>query len=582
MVLDSRLKSKYAVVGLFTVFLSVAVIWRMCWAHPDIQAYTSLLYMEDIDNLLMHRYSDVSWFVLGSGHSMNLYMWFQYIEALFFNFDSRLEIPVMAAAHSLLTLSILFSLRGLIVQLRMKSQFLIFTLVPISIFSYLGMASRGMELGTFVGVAITFGIWALATASDVPRFWWLFLLVLQTFVVFTALGAYSMGVSGVVVLVCGINLIQELKGPGTRRQIMKNSVATRFFQFSIVLSLSSLAHVLAVNFLSAPSANISNMNSYYSISGLFRTVLNANAQPLLNSAVLERWGTNWTQFGPLMLGTSITLLYMFLTAYYLRLKSPWSNYLIGMLWYGTLVSLTVYPFRPYGDNWMAATWYTFHYKVSFAAAIIGIIGLRLQQRFSVPSKTMKVTILLFLSLIFSEANVIMWQRHPNERLYNLAKREAALNTELLTMDSSGMTQLGLDMQSSLRAIEIQRKHQLSVFGGKEQLRDSAIVIGMQSDGWILQTVDVKIKTTKSCKLIIDLTSLAGVNDKTKSTVLVTGLDSSSIREFVVQGAELPTRLEMIINESSTVYFENVLSETVRGADVRPLSARGFVSCTYVD
>ncbi len=116
-VLKRDFKGKIAAAFLVSVILSLVVIWRMCWTHPDIQAYTSLLYIEDINSLLNNNYSDVSWYVLGTGHSMNLYMWFQYVEALFFNFDSRLEIPVMAIAHALLTASLLVSLRGLVSQL---------------------------------------------------------------------------------------------------------------------------------------------------------------------------------------------------------------------------------------------------------------------------------------------------------------------------------------------------------------------------------------------------------------------------------------------------------------------------------
>jgi hypothetical protein len=231
---------------------------------------------------------------------------------------------------------------------------------------------------------------------------------------------------------------------------------------------------------------------------------------------------------------------------------------------------------------MTQTWYTFHYKVSFAAAVIGVICLQFHGKFSLYSKMAKAVVLLSLSFTFFEANVIMWQRHPNERLYNLAKREAALNTELLTLDANGATQLGLDMQASLRAIEIQREHNLSVFGGPEEVRDKAIVIGMQSDGWILQTVELKLKPSKRCKLFIDLTSLAGVDQTGNSTITVTGNLSSNVKEFAVGVSSLPTRLEVFLEESSTIQFGNVMSESERGADVRPLSARGYVSCTYLD
>ena len=581
-VLKRDFKGKIAVAFLVSVVLSLVIIWRMCWAHPDIQAYTSLQYMEDINSLLRHRYSDVSWYVLGSGHSMNLYMWFQYVEALFFNFDSRLEIPVMTIAHSILTLSLLVSLRGLIVQQNTKIQMLIIALVPISMFSFLGMGSRGMELGTFLGIAITFFVWAVSTTSKLSRISWFGILFLQVFTVFTALGGYSMGVSGAALLVCLIFYYQEAKISNGKIAACRNLIKTRFVQFSIVLSISSLAHILAVKIFSTPSSNISQMSSFYSVTGLLKAVVNGNAQPLLNVSVNERWGSNWTQVDTSHLGILMTALYLFLTTVYLRKGSAWANYLVGMLWYGTFVSLTVYPFRPYGTNWMSNPWYSFHYKVSLAAAIIGIICL-ISGRVNLSVLRMfKALLLLLIGLVFLQANVIMWQRHPHERSYFLGKRDAALNTELLSLDSSGLTQLGLDMQSTLRAIEIQREHRLSVFGGVEKRRNEAIVLGMTSDGWMLQTMEINLKASRSCRLIIDVTSMAGVEEGGETSIVVIGGVTSSSEKFYVKPDELPLRIEIVLNESSTVNFENVMSAPERGSDIRALSARGYVSCIYTE
>ena len=60
--------------------------------------------------------------------------------------------------------------------------------------------------------------------------------------------------------------------------------------------------------------------------------------------------------------------------------------------------------------------------------------------------------------------VIIAARH----LWFLSKKEATLHPELLVLESNGLTQIGLDMQSSGRAIEIQKKHNLSVFNQYEE------------------------------------------------------------------------------------------------------------------
>jgi hypothetical protein len=164
----------------------------------------------------------------------------------------------------------------------------------------------------------------------------------------------------------------------------------------------------------------------------------------------------------------------------------------------------------------------------------------------------------------------------------LAKRDAALNTELLSLDSSGMTQLGLDMQSTLRAIEIQREHRLSVFGGVEERRNEAVVLGMTSDGWMLQNIEIKLKASRSCRLTIDVTSLAGVGKGGETSLVVTGGVTSISEKFLVKADELPLRIEIVLNESSTVNFENVMSASERGLDIRALSARGYVSCIYIE
>jgi hypothetical protein len=112
--------------------------------------------------------------------------------------------------------------------------------------------------------------------------------------------------------------------------------------------------------------------------------------------------------------------------------------------------------------------------------------------------------------------------------------------------------------------------------------DAAIVIGMEPDGWILQTVNVVIKPLKECKLKIDLTALAGVQQGGQSSILVTGNNSLTTQKTIIKVDELPKRIEILLNESSKVFFENIMSESSRGADVRPLSARGYVSCAYAD
>ena len=461
-------KAKIAVAALISSAMSIVMIARMYWAHPDVQVYSSLQNLENINNLLNKQYSNVDWFELGSGHAMTLYMLFQYITALFFHFDSRIEYIVLAISTVLTALSIIILLRGLIAQLNPKFQTLIMVLVPASMFSFLGMGSRGMELGIFLGVAITLSIWAFSSTSIFPKSIWVSALILQVLTVFGALGAYSMGISGSALLVGSIFYCQEVKDAGGKILALKNIIKMRFVQFSIALSASSLAHVLAVLIYSTPSSNVVNNRSDYSITELATSVINANAQPLLNTSVNERWGSNWTQVDTLVLGVLMTILYLFLTFFYLRKGSAASNFLIGLVWYGTFVSLTVYPFRPYGSNWMSNIWYTFHYKISFAAAIVGIIGLVFRQVNTRILWIAKASVLVSISVIFSQSNVIMWERHPHERLWFLSKKEATLHPELLVLESNGLTQIGLDMQSSGRAIEIQKKHNLSVFNQYEE------------------------------------------------------------------------------------------------------------------
>jgi hypothetical protein len=99
---------------------------------------------------------------------------------------------------------------------------------------------------------------------------------------------------------------------------------------------------------------------------------------------------------------------------------------------------------------------------------------------------------------------------------------------------------------------------------------------------MIQTIEIKLKASRSCRLIIDVTSLAGVGGGGETSLVVTGGVTSSSEKFFIKADELPLRMEIVLNESSTVYFENVMSASERGLDMRDLSARGYVSCIYTE
>lgn len=566
-------------VGLLSTLFGTLVGIRLWWSHPDVHMLTSLGFILDIDRLLQGRYLEVTWFEIGNGHAENLYRYFHFVNARFLGYDARLEVIPVLFAHGLTALSIFVLARRFIAPLPSKLRILIAVLLPTFVFSFVAMGSRGMEFGTFVGIAVSLGIWAVASSSRGSRTIWIGLLCLQVLVVFLALGGYALGLSATLMLASVLSLTLNRANCKLSTHLVSHLTSSRLYQYTITVVSGYLAYAASVFLFSSPSSGI---KASLSPLGLIKYVIYGNAGGLVNVSVLERWGGNAIQPRPFTIGLLMTALYVTLSILYARRYGATAASFIALLWYGTMVSISVYPFRPFSDAQMLNTWYGFHHKVSLAAAVVGILVVPRGsvRRFFRPLPIRSVTLGL-LALLLAQANVIMWYRHPHERAWFEAKQLATLGIEDLTVDpATGLTQLLVDLPYSLRAIEIQRRHRLSIFRdteAAEQLQ-SPSVAGVEPDGWLLQDLLVRQPNGQSCKLEIDIVSLLGHQVGADEKLSVVDAAGNEIEQFALRTSELPTRFELRVVGRAVLRFSNRASATELEPDTRPLSARGFVIC----
>lgn len=551
---------------------------RLWWAHPDVQILSSLAFIEDIDALLSGRLSDVTWFHIGSGHVFNFYRYFHYINALTFGYDSRLEVIfVLALGFSSATIAISILLRKFLQRSEILVQVVAILVACAVWYSFAGMGSRGMEFGTYIGVGMSLAVWALGDLSKIGHKVWVSLLAMQTLIVFLALGAYSLGLAAAASMSAFIELRQSRRTdtePESRNRVW----ITRHSQYALVMIGSSISYVAAVKIFSTASSGLSFGS--YSLIDIGKFVVNGNSGAFLTPQVLERWGNGWLLPSPFVLGSIVTGLYIVITLVLVRFKHTSTPIALGLVWYSTFVSLSVYPFRPYGDQWMLNPWYSFHHKLSLGAAVIVAVCLTAPYRWRILHQTSRLVIPLLVTAVALQSNVIMWERHPHERAWFLGKQSAALNPELLALDASGLTQLLVDMPTSIRAVEVQRKHGLSVFRDDEleSIVDMVLVAGVEPDGWLLSTLTFFADPVDPCTLVVDITALAGVSDGGFATVLVVDSQQNLLRSYEIDGDDLPTRITMEIVGRVEVKFSNTIKPEEAGPDLRPLAARGQAVC----
>lgn len=566
-------------VGLLSAFFGALVGIRTWWSWPDVHMLTSLRFIDDIDRLLQGSYLEVTWFEIGRGHAENLYRYFHFVNARFFGYDARLEMIPVLFAHGLTALSIFILARRFIAHVPSTTRFLIAVLLPMFVFSFVAMGSRGMEFGTYVGIAISLGIWAVASSSRGSRNIWIGLLCLQVLIVFLAVGGYALGLSATLILASGLSLTLNRANRKLSTPTLTQLASSRLHQYSMTVISAYLSFAASVLLFSTP---MSGIGSSLSPLGLIKYVIYGNAGGLVNVSVLERWGGNAIQPGPFTIGLLMTALYVTLSVLYARRYGAAAASFIALLWYGTMVSISVYPFRPYGDGWMLNTWYGYHHKISLATAVIGILAVprgsvrRFLRLFPIRNLTVGLLVLLL-----AQANEVMWYRHPHERAWFQSKQLAVLGIEDLTVDpTTGETQLLVDLPYSLRAIEIQRRHRLSIFRDAEVVKQlqSPSVTGVESDGWLLQELSVRQPSVQSCTLEIDIVSLLGHQVGADETLSVVNAAGNEIERFALRTSEFPTRFKLRVVGRAVLRFSNKASVTELGADTRPLSARGFVMC----
>jgi hypothetical protein len=138
-------------------FLSVSFLtaivssWRMIWSWPNALWLGDFWIIDDVNNLMLNRFSNVTWFEFATRQwSINSWRWFTYINVKFFHWNMDYEIFAYYLIVLIMTVAVVKRYQP---QISGKKK-LLFFLIPGVLLNFVGAGARGMELGTFFGILI--------------------------------------------------------------------------------------------------------------------------------------------------------------------------------------------------------------------------------------------------------------------------------------------------------------------------------------------------------------------------------------------------------------------------------------------
>ena len=356
--------SKRFATGVYTsvsVALAIFLIIRGYWAAPAAPWQTNFWFINDIDRLLSGKLSEVTWFTWGGGHATNGYRWFEYLNAMLFKFDPRVEIAV----YSLIVLVISLSVGHMV--LRISQDFTILAIssllmIPFVLFSFSGSWPRGMELGTFAGLAILSWFFLQLTRDKKPIVWRDSALssITAFTLFFVFMGGYTLGVT---FSLFAISIIFYKNPDFDRFRIATIAfvAVSALFAFSLRLANSG-----------EETQGISKLAIQQAENPFFITIFlgSGPAAGLVTVQTLERFNVGLTS-NIIAIITFVILIYLvFVFSRISKMKSKirfvGPLLLIGY-GFGTMFMLLL--FRPYDQFQLLNPWYALHFKILIAGLL---------------------------------------------------------------------------------------------------------------------------------------------------------------------------------------------------------------------
>jgi hypothetical protein len=474
--------------------------FRLAYAFPNTILLTQLSNIDEVASAIDGHWSRISLLQFGTGHSTNGYRFIQIINGKLFGLNSHIELVLYYLVVFLLGVILVEWWRNKAASIN-RNPWPVSILVLALLASLVSAGSGGMEIGTFIGLLFQVGIFSFATRDNPSKSTFINILIisiLQFLCVFYWLGAYAIPVIFSWFAVFIALRFSKSKLIGTQVNLLTGTVSTLV---AVVLwTIGVLSTSSPNSFAASLPDRIRESPSYP-----FRYMVRALPAGIISDKTLE--GFSATQIHLLVYGLFGFLLIPLALALVASIKNRDIPLLpLFLVSHGLILALILMINRPFGINWLLSTWYGLQFKL-LVCGIILMWACKPGQDDSQSKSARRIVSIFSLSclvLILLFANNRQWNRQPSERKYFQAIQEATINPNLLIQNESGLTQILLSYDESLRVIKILDQYDLGVFSGKARMtKIDPNLISLSGDawddGWIGSKVTLRVGS--SCEQI---------------------------------------------------------------------------------
>jgi hypothetical protein len=560
--------------GLSTT-LTLLTFLRMKWSWPDVTWQSQFWIINDIDNLMSHNFSRVTWFELANREwSLNGWRWFSYINAYFFSWNMSYELLfyaltllgiVILIGHSIFTRPFKWDYKSV----------LLLSLIVFVLFSFSGAGARGMELGTYIGIFFTVLLFKIAFSEgkNLPLS-----LFLPPVIVFIFFGGYAISVTMILLLLSVL--------------VLRKVANFKIFPNLIIATISCTASLglYAVVFLSrasqAPSALLSFFN-YLQTNTLYppKFLFYAPLGGLVTIQNIEGLTSKKTTSMTIVYGIFLFLLFLFCITFAFVHRRNEMLPPLALILYSIGTSVTIMITRLTGDFGMWSPWYSLHLKVGIVGCLWLLILFKSNSDlvfFRLDWLISLTAILLVFILIF--ANITQWKRQPYERAYFKEIQKVTLFPETLTVGTNGLTPLLIGLEDSKKAINILEKHKIGIYrdavkAKKDFMGDAKFLpIGdIFADGWVGPNPKYLFQKG-ACKLIVFKLSNPPKLFQSQANLIIDGVLTKT---FDIANVPYVLKIKNTSNVNFVEFKFNqslIPAENDLGPDLRNLSASVAAKC----
>jgi hypothetical protein len=552
----------------------------MFWTWPDAPWQTNLWFIDDVNHFLNGEYNDVTWIKFGERWAMNGYRWFQLLNAQIFHFDTRIENLAYFVCAYVLCLSIGLSALGpKLAGTNGPARWIIFLIPPV-IISLSGAGSRGMELGTFAGLVLIVLVFLFISSPRRKYFFEIVTCALLLVAAFVFLGGYIAGAALSLIVVLFVS---------SKKQRLSSRIRYQLFFAAITTCLISVGHAIMTlisgnldpeDLTGTTSENLLQDPLFpikYFFWGATNSIMSTNTKDILGEVT-------WML---VITGIVVSCTTVFALAGKVVFDPKFSAAPYLLIFYGAGTALMLLVFRHSSSEYLLSPWYSLHFKVALSG-VLWLLALRVTDtskrgRIYGYGAPLAGTLILILVLV---ANYFQIARGNSERAYfqNIGF-VALIPTSLEVAEGKLNTQLELPLADSLNAIEVLRKHKLSVYNDPVGfLRDlwgyepvAVTQPGLPIDGWAGPRLNIR-PISAICNEI-EVTVLK--NDALPNQVVEIRDDEDTSQIFEVKKDFTFSFAARNENQSLHLSFRQtwVPSETSNSTDSRELANRIVIACS---